>query len=142
MNMIMDWGKCKREFIRKVDIDEERICSIIEKARQRQKRADSTEPSKANISFIVEDYYEVIKELLIAYLLKKGMRSKNHQCLISFFYKENPDYEAEAHLIGQMSFFRNRLAYYGESVPLVFYEKNKKEFKRAIDIILKLIQEG
>jgi len=33
-------------------------------------RARTTKVSKENISLIVDDYYEVIKELLVAYLLK------------------------------------------------------------------------
>ena len=99
----------------------------------------SISESFLNVSFAVEDYYEVIKELLIAYMLIHGLRSKNHQCLISFFHKENPDYEREAYLIAQMSFFRNRLEYYGEDTPLGFYEKNKENFERIIQIIKDLI---
>ena len=37
---------------------------------------------------LVSEYYEVIKELLIALLLKQGLKSYNHECLISFFKKE------------------------------------------------------
>ena len=40
-----------------------------------------------NVSFIVEGYYEVIKEFLVALLLSNGLRSKNHQCMISYFLK-------------------------------------------------------
>ena len=104
------------------------------------KRCNNTEIKSENVSFVVEDYYEVIKELLVAYLLKNGLKSGNHQCLISYFYKENPDYEKEACLISQMSFFRNRLNYYGEDVPMEFYEKNKDEFERLIKLILELIE--
>lgn len=140
MNDIIKWPLCERNFIRKVEIDLERVKSIREKALQRLNRARSTSLSKDNVSFIVEDYYEVIKELLIAYLLKNGLRSKNHQCLISYFYKNNSDYEREALLIGQMSFFRNRLGYYGEDVPLEFYNENKDDFDKIIEIILELIK--
>ena len=137
----MDWGYCEREFIRKVESDQERISSLIEKAKLRLKRAKSTEVTEENISFIVEDYYEVIKELLVAYLLKNGLKSGNHQCLISYFYKENKNYEPEALLIAQMSFFRNRLDYYGESIPMNFYKKNKEEFLKVITLLEKLIAE-
>jgi len=136
---IMNWEECKKKFIRNVEIDNERIESIIRKAMQRLERARKTDISLDTISFVVEDYYEVIKELLIAYLLKKGLRSKNHQCLISYFYKENRDYEGEAYLISQMSFFRNRLNYYGEDIPMEFFEKNKNEFERIIELIMNRI---
>lgn len=137
---IMNWNLCEREFIRKVTTDNERINSIKRKALQRLERARKTKVNLENVSFVVEDYYEVIKELLIAYLLKDGLRSKNHQCLISYFYKKNPKYENEAYLISQMSFFRNRLEYYGEDIPMEFYQKNKKEFEKLIEIILNIIK--
>lgn len=138
--MIMNWNYCERNFIRKVEIDLERVKSIIDKAEKRLKRCKNTEINNETISFIVEDYYDVIKELLIAYLLKNGLRSKNHQCLISYFLKKNSDLESECILIQQMSFFRNRLTYYGENIPMKFYLKNKKNFNFLIKLILELIK--
>lgn len=135
----MDWSKCKREFIRLVEIDEQRIQSIIAKAQQRLKRAQNTLISAETVSFVVEDHYEVIKELLVAYLLRSGMRTSNHQCLISYFYLKNPAYEKETMLMAQMSYFRNRLDYYGESIPLGFYDKNKQEFRRIIKVLEQLL---
>jgi uncharacterized protein (UPF0332 family) len=136
---IMNWGDCEKNFIRGVEVDKERIESIIKKAVQRLDRARKTKVESNNVSFVVEDYYEVIKELLVAYLLKNSLRSKNHQCLISYFYKKNPDYEKEAYLISQMSFFRNRLEYYGEDTPMAFFEQHKEEFEDIIKLILKLL---
>ena len=121
---LMEWKKCEREFIREVEADQPRVTSIIKQARNRLRMVQKIDFSEETISFIVENYYEVIKELLVAYLLKRGLRSKNHQCLFSYFYKEHPEYETEVMMISQMSYFRNRLEYYGESVPLTFYEKN------------------
>jgi uncharacterized protein (UPF0332 family) len=132
----MGWKECERKYIRKVEVDKERINSLVKKALQRLDRANSTKVSINNISFIVEDYYEVIKELLIAFMLKNGLRSKNHQCLISYFYRKNQNFEKEAYLIAQMSYFRNRLEYYGEDIPMDFYNRNKEEFKKLIKIVL------
>ena len=139
MTDIMDWDHCKREFIRVVEVDKSRIDSIIKKANKRLQRARKQKVEKDNSDFIVEDYYEVIKELLVAYLLKNGLRSKNHQCLISYFYKQNKNYEMEAHLISQMSLFRNRLDYYGEYIPLEFLKNNKEKFEEIIVLLKKLI---
>ena len=96
---IMGWNKCETEFVRHVDEDPEKIKSIIKQAKYRLKRAQQTEISEETFSLVVEDYYEVIKELLVAYMLKDGMRSRNHQCLFSYFYKKYPEYETEMGLI-------------------------------------------
>lgn len=135
----IDWKECEEKFIREVSVDEERINAIINKADKRLKRAKNTGINEDTVDLVVEDYYEIIKELLVAYLLKNGLRSRNHQCLISYFYKENPNYEKEALLISQMSFFRNRLNYYGEDIPMEFYNQNKKEFGNIIRLLKNLI---
>ena len=136
----MDWGLCRVEFIKNVEVDAEKVASIVEAAKSRLKHIKSIVVSKDNVSFIVEGYYEAIKELLVALLLSNGLRSKNHQCLISYFYKNYPDYEAEANLISQMSYLRNRLDYYGEQIDLGFYEKNKEEFDNIANLLIGLIE--
>ena len=137
--MIMNWNLCENEFIRIAKRDERRVKSIIDKALIRLKIIEKIEINEDSVSFIVEGYYEVIKELLVAYLLKNGLRSKNHQCLISYFYK-NTRKEKEANLISQMSYFRNRLGYYGEAIPRKFFETHKREFKDIIKLLLGLVK--
>ena len=53
----------------------------------------------------------------------------------------NPDCEGEACMISQMSFFRNRLGYYGEKIPNEFYETKKGEFDKLIEILSNLLNE-
>ena len=141
MRELISWEICERDFIKKVEVDKERIDSIKKMALKRFGKLKRTEFREDEVSFLVEDYYEVIKELLVAYLLKNGMRSKNHQCLISYFYKMHPELENEVDLISQMSFFRNRLGYYGESVPKEFYETKKREFDGVVDILSNLVND-
>jgi len=77
---------------------------------------------------------------LTALLLKKGLISKNHQCLISFFYTNYKEYEMEANLIAEMCYLRNRLDYYGEKIDFGFYDKNKEKFEKIIKLLEKLCQ--
>ena len=139
MTSIMNWKKCEQEFIRKVFPDKEKVKSLIEIAESRLKFVKSFEITKETASFVIENYYEIIKELLTALLLKNGLRSKNHQCLISYFYKEHPDYEFEANLIQQMSFLRNRLEYYGELIDKSFLDKNQAEIEKLIKLLNSLV---
>lgn len=139
MNDIMPWDKCKKEFVREISIDPEKINSIIKASEKRLKYIESTKPNDDNISFIIEGYYEIIKELLVALLLKKGLKSKNHQCLISFFYNNYKEYERECYLIAQLSYLRNRLNYYGELIDYGFYKKNINELRNIIKLLNLLI---
>jgi len=106
---LMPWEKCTSEFIREIFVDKEKIESLKEMADARMKLVKQFTVTNVNVSFIIEGYYEVIKELLTAFLLKNGLRSKNHQCLFAYFYKCFPEYEGEVHLITQLCFLRNRL---------------------------------
>ncbi len=135
----MPWDECKRDFIRKVALDPEKIHSLVEMAKKRLKFAKSIKVTEENASFVFDDYYEIIKELLIALMLKKEMRSKNHQCLFTFFAKEFT-YDAEVNVIKQMNFLRNRLDYYGEPVEYAYFQENYKSFENIIDLLLKLIK--
>jgi len=136
----MDWNYCKRNFIRKTEVDISKINSLLNTSALRLKDIKSRKITIENVSFIIEGYYEAIKELLTALMLSYGLRSRNHQCLISFFYIKFPKYEAESHIISQLSFLRNRLNYYGELIDLSFYNKNKKEIENIIKLIRSLIK--
>ena|SRR3989338_9111087 len=136
MKDIMDWSKCLNEFIMDVELDNDKIESLKDTAKARIRFISSIKISEDNVSFIVENYYEVIKELLTAILLKSKMKSSNHQCLISFFYNQYKEYEEESNIILQMSYLRNRLTYYGELIPYKYYERYKLEFKHIIQLLL------
>ncbi len=136
----MNWKECEKQFIKKVETDPSRIKFLIKTSELRIKDLTEKNATNENVSFIIEGFYEAIKELLSALLLKNGMKSKNHQCLISFFYKNYPEYEKEAYLIGRMSYLRNRLNYYGDLIEFEFYEKNKNEFEKIINLLKRLIE--
>ena len=138
MNDLMSWEECNRKFIRKVSPDKEKVKSIKALAVKRWKFINSIPVKEDNASFIFDLYYEVIKELLIALMLKNGMRSKNHQCLFAFFAKEH-DYEAEINIIKQMNYLRNRLDYYAEEIEFAYFKNNRKEFEAIIKLLIKLI---
>lgn len=139
MNELMPWSECEKQFIRKVSVDTEKISSIIELALERWDFVKNLKANEKNVSFIFDNYYEIIKELLVALMLKQGMRSKNHQCLFTFFNKKY-GYDAEINMIQQMSYLRNRLEYYGERVGYNYYKENYKSFERIIQLILKLLK--
>jgi len=140
MRNLIDWKTCEKNFIRKVEVDLERVKSIKEMAIKRFERLKKEKFAQDETSFLIEGYYEVIKELLVAYLLKNGLRSQNHQCLISYLSKTHPELENEIGLISQLAFFRNRLDYYGEKIPFDFYETKKKDIENLIKVLIGVLK--
>ena len=136
----MPWSVCERSFVRLVKKDDFEVLSIVDGVKLRKKRADESFMKKEYLSLVMEDYYEIIKELLVAYMLKNGMRSRNHECMMSYFLLKNSDCEIEARLISQMFFYRNKLNYYGKKVPESFVLDNYDSFIKIVKLILRLIK--
>ncbi len=81
----MDWKKCVSEkTIRKIEPDKERVRNMLKLVDIRLEFWDSVSKiiNEKFASLITEAYYEVIKELLTAYLNLEGLESSNHECLI------------------------------------------------------------
>jgi len=131
----MSWGNCERNFVRKVEVDVSRARSMLEVADGRVDFLKGVVVGEKNVSFLVEGYYEVMKELLTALFFAKGLKCRNHQCLFSYFYKMFPDSERDARFVLRMNMLRNRLNYYGEVVDLGWYEANGKEILRVVGIL-------
>jgi uncharacterized protein (UPF0332 family) len=140
MKEIMNWQQCIEEHIKKVKPDNEKIKSIIRMCNIRLKVLKQIKIDQETASIIASDYYEVIKELLTALLLKNGLKSDNHECLISFFKQNFPEYEYEANIIHQLKDVRNRVSYDGIFVKKEYIETNKLEFQHIIDLLKKLLK--
>lgn len=140
MKEVMDWQICLDEHIKKITPDLEKIKSIIKMAEIRLEVINQIKLDDRNASVLATDYYEIIKELLVALLIKNGLKSDNHECLISFFKKQFPNYEYEASLIYQLKEARNRISYDGVFIKEDYIKTNKLEFEHIIDLLKKLLK--
>ena len=141
MKEIMNWKICEREHIKKISIDKDKINSIIKVVNARLKAMSQVKVDNETATVQVTDYYEVIKELLTALLLKHGMKSDNHECLISYFKEKHPEYEYELNIIYELKNIRNRISYDGIFVKKEYLVKNKLEFKNIIKVLKELVEE-
>lgn len=141
MKEIMKWEICKKGHIKSVEYDSQKISSIIRMCKAREKLILKAELDEETASVIASDYYEIIKELLIVLLLKNKMKSKNHECLISFFINKFPKYEYEAKVIHQLKNVRNRAMYDGVFVTKKYVLNNIPEFKHIIKLLKELVGE-
>ncbi len=137
----MGWSACEKKHIRRVEADENKIKSIIKVADARLKAIQQIKKDKETVSIITEGYYEVIKEFLTALLLKNGLKSDNHECLISYFKKEYGQYEHEIITLYELKNIRNRINYDGIFVKESYLEMNELEFKHIISLLKKMISE-
>jgi uncharacterized protein (UPF0332 family) len=141
MKEMMPWETCQKAHVKDVQPDKERMASILKMCQVRLSLTEDARLDDQTASVIAADYYEVIKELLTALLLKHGLKSDNHECLIAFFKNKYPSYEYEASAIHQLKDVRNRVSYDGIFVQKSYIEMNKLEFKHIIQLLERLIKE-
>ncbi|HLD05323.1 MAG TPA: hypothetical protein VJG90_06405 [Candidatus Nanoarchaeia archaeon] len=139
MKEIMDYDTCQKEHLRKIQPDLDKVNSILKVIKARLKTIQQIQKDEETTSIIVTDYYEVTKELLTALLLKNGLKSDNHECLISFFKTNYPKYDYEAYAIHQLKNIRNRINYDGLFVDPSYLTQNELEFIHIIELLQELI---
>lgn len=135
----MDWNMCLRDNIRKIEPDKEKINAILKMCKVRLKVLRDMKIDEETASVAATDYYEVIKELLVALLLKNGLKSDNHECFISFFRHQFPNYQYEAEAIHRLKEVRNRVSYDGVFVKKDYLDQNKLEFEHIIELLNTLL---
>ncbi len=139
---IFSWDRCKQEYVKNVDVDTDKIASIIKMSKVRLRFLQKQEADKETASIITEGYYDVIKELLISLLLKAGLKSANHECLISYFQTHYPQYEYETSILSELKNIRNRITYDGIFVEKSYLDKNRLEFEHIISLLLNIVNGG
>jgi len=139
---LMSWENCLQEYIKTIQVDKEKIKSIRKMCAVRQKVTKNIRLDEETASVIAENYYEIIKELLVALLNVFGYKSNNHECLIAFFKNQFPKYEYEIKIIYELKNVRNRIVYDGIFVKKSYLEKNKLEFEHIIELLNKLLDKN
>ncbi len=110
--------------VSRISPDKERARSLLQVVALREKDVSSKDPILA--SLIIEDYYEIIKELITAILFIDGFKTTSHELLIGYlkrFYKQFSS--SEIYLADQLRIIRNDLVYRGIIVPPGYLPRNK-----------------
>ena len=91
---------------------------------------------------IIEEDYEIIKELITALMYADGFKTLSHKSLILYLqnkYKKEFS-EKELILIDKLRVLRNDIMYYGKKVDSSFLTNNKEGVKLVIDKLLKVLE--
>ena len=119
----------ERDEIFKISPDERRSDALKRLAENRKIHLkDLKEPYR-----IIEEYYEIIKELITAFMYKKGFKTLSHKALVEFAkYNMKELTTREISLVDELRIKRNNIVYYGETVTDNFL----KTRRQAIDVII------
>lgn len=141
MQELMSWETCLKEHVKKIDKDEKKAKSLLKMAELRYEFWLNLKFDKKFTSIAVEGYYEIIKELLTALLYLDGLKSDNHECLVSYLNNKYPQLAYEVTAIHQLKSVRNSIDYQGFFVNAEYLEQNKLEFKHIIETLMQTVKE-
>ena len=113
----------------KISKDKERAKDLFEMAKERLELLKLIPKDKSYK--IIEEYYEIIKELLTAIMYLDGYKTLSHIKLIEYFssnYRELD--EVQIKLIDTLRRFRIGIVYYGRKISQEFLINNEKEIKK------------
>mgnify|MGYP001291411104 CR=1 FL=1 len=128
----MNWRECvDQNIITKTNPDIERSNQMIAMADLRFEFWSKKIEEKF-IVLKVEAYYDIIKELIFAYLYKNGFNCTNHLCLIAYLREHTNDFDYEIEKIDELRQVRNEINYRGFAVKKDFLSRNELEFKSII----------
>ena len=129
----------EKEDVFRISKDRARARDLLEMAKERIEIIDLLPKDK--IFKLIEEYYEIIKELLTAVMYSDGYKTLSHIMLIEYFSSNyNELTREEIKLIDVLRKFRNGIMYYGEKVSETFLVNNEVDIKKIIKKLLRLVE--
>ncbi|MDD5132901.1 MAG: hypothetical protein PHD81_03815 [Candidatus Nanoarchaeia archaeon] len=121
--------------------DKEKVNSIINLIKIRKEFVLSSDPEKFT-TVVVENYYEIIKELATAILLLDGLKAIGefaHKELIEELAKYKEFEESEIKIMDDLRIKRNKSSYEGKPIEKSYLENKKEYLSKIIDKLENLL---
>ncbi len=126
------------EDVFKISKDKERAKDMLKLVKDREELLKLIPKDKA--FKVIEDYYEIIKELLTAIMYLDGYKTLSHVKLIEYFALHYSELnEMEIKLIDNMRKFRIGTMYYGKDVTTDFLENTENDIQKIVRILTNLV---
>ncbi|MFH1972049.1 MAG: hypothetical protein ABIJ18_01070 [archaeon] len=120
----------------KITPDKERVKSILEMVILRQKRIDMNKGEEFS-TLLVEDYYEIIKELATATINLDGYKTLSHKILFDYLQENYKEFElSETEFMQDIRKTRNKVVYEGFFIKPIYLDRNKI----IIELIIKKLK--
>lgn len=118
----------------KITKDEKRAKALFEMAKERHRTITNLkEPYR-----ILEEYYEIIKELITSIMYSSGFKTLSHKALVEFAEKNIRSLsKQDISLIDELRIKRNNIVYYGQKITLEFLKNRENSINKIIRVLLR-----
>lgn len=125
--------------VKKKGKDEARARSLSEEAEKRKKFVERISLSDEDANYIIENIYDVIRQLIEAKLSLEGYKSYSHEATVSYLKKLDFS-DNQIRFLDELRKIRNGIKYYGNKSDKE-YTKKALDFMKEVYIELKNIVE-
>ena len=130
----MPWDETSDK-VTKLRPDGEKAKALLKMAALHEMRVRLT-PLPEMATLLIEEYYEIIKELITAIMSTDGWKTTSHELLVGYLARFYPEFSAaEIALIDQLRQVRNDIDYRGVMVNPEYVERNQAA---VLDVIERL----
>ncbi len=135
-----EWDEVKNE-IWKVGPEKELARSILRMVEIRLGAIKSL--NKKNFTpIIIENYYEIVKELITALMSIDGNKTLSHEALVVYLKRFYTNFtKNELFLIDQLRQLRNKIVYKGFFVHGEYLKRNESQLSLIIEKLRKILNE-
>jgi uncharacterized protein (UPF0332 family) len=137
----MKWDDCLDIKVKKIKENPGQAKALFKLAERRIKSINKRKKYEYP-QFLIEDYYETIKELISALLAIHGFKSYSHECLVSFIEAYYPNYldNYQLHFLDSMRKLRSDIQYRGRDIADDYLERNISTIEEIIKILIDLLK--
>lgn len=112
--------------------DGERAEALLKMAELHEKRAQMT-PLPEMTTLLIEEYYEIVKELITAIMSCHGWKTTSHELLVGYLARFHPEFKhMEISLIDQLRQMRNDIDYRGIMINPEYATRNQTPILEVI----------
>ena len=136
-----NWFDClESNSARKVSPDKLKAISLKETAKGREEFIKNIKITPENASYIFENYYSTILELLHSIVVLKGYKIDNHICL-GYYLKDILKREDLFRIFDDCRYKRNSLIYYGKKMDFNTAKDSIEKSKQLIAMLKNLFED-
>jgi hypothetical protein len=90
---------------------------------------------------LIENYYEIIKELISGIMAADGYKTLSHEALVAYLEHNYPNFtNVQILAIDELRKLRNDIVYRGFFIEPSFITRNKDKITRIIDSLFKVLE--
>jgi hydrogenase maturation factor len=129
------------EEIIKITPDRERAKSILDMVKLREKRIENDNKEEFS-TLLLEDYYEIVKELATALMNLDGFKTLSHKTLFEYLANKYEHFTLEeTELMSDLRRTRNKVVYEGFFIKPTYLKRNEVIIRQIIIKLRKRINE-